>query len=289
VAWVLELTYSSVGALRVEIDTQLGEGGLFLDTAVPSDLPQSFAVLLRLCAPETEPIEVACELGERTLTSIYLELDDESSAALRERAAGWARAAAEAPTVRFVAPEADSEAVADSVSDSVSDSASDSVADSVSDPATDSVSDSDSVSAGGADAKADPELTLARRIAVLSIGEKIQLAHNGARDARMLLARDRAGAVQCGLVRNPRVTVDEMCALARGAALSPDTAEALAQHPSFGSSPAVALALVRNPKTPLQIATQMVQKLLPSDLRTIAKGVGVRAQVAAAARKRVSG
>ena len=285
--WVVELTYCSVGALRVEIDTQLGQGGLFVDAEVPAALPASCEILLRLTAPDTEAIEIQAQLGERTDTSIYVELDEAASAALRDRTAGWTRAAAETPTVRFEAPEG--EAVATAVGDFDSGPDTNIDTETVADSAADSVPDSAADSHSAPVSKADPELTLSRRIAVLSIGEKIQLAHNGARDARMLLARDRAGAVQCGLVRNPRTTVDEMCSMARGPALAPDAAEALAQHPSFGSSPAIALALVRNPKTPLQIATQMVQKLLPTDLRTIAKGLGVRAQVAAAARKRING
>ena len=94
--------------------------------------------------------------------------------------------------------------------------------------------------------------------------------------------------VQSALIRNPRVSMEEVTALARGPSLAPDAAEALAQHPSFGSSAQIALALVRNSRTPLPTATAMVAKLTPTDLRTIAKGLGVRAPVAAAARKRLN-
>ena len=130
---------------------------------------------------------------------------------------------------------------------------------------------------------------LARRVEQMSLSEKMHLAMHGERDARTLLARDRAGPVQAALVRNPRVSLDEIQALARNPQLSPDCAESLAQHPTWGSSPVIAGALVRNPRTPLPLAYSLVDRLSQADLRTIAKGLGVRAQVAQAARKRLFG
>jgi hypothetical protein len=130
-------------------------------------------------------------------------------------------------------------------------------------------------------------MSLDRKIAVMAVGEKIQLALHGNRDARQLLMRDRAGVVQSSLVRNSKITLDEVQAIARAPQLAPDTAEMLAQHPVYGASPQIAMALVRNPRTPLPIATQLVAKLGPTDLRNVAKGLGVRSQVAAVARKRL--
>jgi hypothetical protein len=121
----------------------------------------------------------------------------------------------------------------------------------------------------------------------MSVNEKVQLALHGERDARALLIRDRAGVVQSSLARNPKITLDEVQALARAPQLSPETAETLSQHPTWGGSSGVVLALVRNPRTPLPTATALVARLLPSDLRVVAKGLGVRMQVAAAARKRL--
>ncbi len=245
--WLLELAYPSAGALRVEVDTQLGLGGLSLDAAAPPAFPETGAVTLRLHAPDVEPIELSAEVGERSERSLCLEIDDDASRALRERAAAWAPAPAALPEVRFIAPV---EAVPREL---------------------------------------EPEASLARKIAAMSIGEKIQLALHGAREGRTLLARDRAGVVQAALIRNPRSTIEELCALARGPALAPDAAEALLHHPTFGGSPQIVLALVRNPRTPLPIATQLVARLQPGDLRSIAKGLGVRGQVAAAARKKLLG
>jgi hypothetical protein len=130
-------------------------------------------------------------------------------------------------------------------------------------------------------------MPLERKLTMMSVGEKIQLALHGNRDARQLLMRDRAGPVQSSLVRNPKITLDEIQALARAPQLAPETAETLAQHPTYGLSPSIALLLVRNPRTPLPTATQLISRLQPADLRVVAKGIGVRSQVAAVARKRL--
>jgi hypothetical protein len=141
--------------------------------------------------------------------------------------------------------------------------------------------------ADGPAAQVRAQLSLDRRIAVMSVNEKVQLALHGNRDARALLLHERAGVVQSSLARNPKITLDEVQALARSPQLSPDAAEMLSQHPSWGSAAGVVLALVRNPRTPLTLATALVARLIPSDLRVIAKGLGVRPQVAMAARKRM--
>ncbi|HEX6838371.1 MAG TPA: hypothetical protein VF334_17465 [Polyangia bacterium] len=138
--------------------------------------------------------------------------------------------------------------------------------------------------AAAADAAPMP---LERKLAMMSVGEKVQQALHGNRDVRQLLMRDRAGPVQSSLVRNPKVTLDEIQALARAPQLAPETAETLAQHPTYGLSPQIALALVRNPRTPLPVAQQLIARLNPADLRAVAKGHGVRTQVAAAARNRL--
>ena len=132
-------------------------------------------------------------------------------------------------------------------------------------------------------------MTIDRKIAGMSIGEKVRLANHGGRDERTFLGRERVGAVQAALLRNPRVTIDEVLALARAPHLSPDAAEAMAEHPNWGGSAQVTFALVRNPRTPLTLAVELVAKLQPSDLRVVAKGLGVRGQVSAAARKKLFG
>jgi len=141
--------------------------------------------------------------------------------------------------------------------------------------------------AGAAAPRGSDRQTLAQRLAQLSVTEKLRLATHGERDARVLLARDRAAPVQCGLVRNPKLTLDEAQALAQNPQLAGEAADALANHPTWGMSSPIVFALVRNPRTPVSVAIALVGRLAPADLRVVAKGLHVRTAIAHAARKRL--
>lgn len=266
-ARVLEVTYETAAGLRDDVKQQLAHGGLAAAVEGGQALPPfaPLALRLRVLAPdggEDRVIELAGRLTSAAPDSLCVALDDASRAQLPEamaaldddaRAAGWRTAALlDEPDAPPDEPDAPAAAPDD----------------------------------GPARAKS-AALPLDRRLAVMSVSEKVQLALHGDRDARMLLLRERAGVVQASLTRNPKATLDELTALARSPQLAPDGAEALARHPSHGDAPQIAHALCRNPRTPINIAVTLVDRLNPSDLRAIAKGLGVRPQVAQAARKRL--
>ena len=243
----LEVAYAEVAALKHDAATQLERGGLYVAVDA-SALPPLAELTLRLVAGG-RVLAAPARLTVATAEAACVELLPDARAALLAEVAALVGDAAAAPGDKRAR---------------------------LLDP-----------DAEPARPDTRGQIPLERRIAGMSVGEKVQLALHGNRDARALLMRERAGVVQSSLVRNPKITLDEIQALARAPVLAPDAAETLAQHPTYGLSPPVALALVRNPRTPLPIATAMVARLGPAELRAVAKGLGVRMQVAAAARKRL--
>jgi hypothetical protein len=250
---VLEVSYQSAAGLQHEYETQLKLGGLFVPVAAPGQLEPFAPVLLLLCLEGVRPLRVATRLTVAGADSLCVEVLPEATAALAEAVAQLCEncdaSASKERTVRLLREEPKE----------------------------------------AAPRPAEPADTLARKIAALSVGEKVRLAVHGNREERVYLGRDRAGVVQAGLLRNPKTTIDEVLALARSPHLAPEAAEAMLEHPSYGASAQIAFALVRNPRTPITVAVDTVQKLLPSDLRVVAKGLGVRQQVAQAARKKLLG
>lgn len=257
-AMTLQVTFADAGGLKHAAETQLARGGLFVAVDA-SALPPLCELTLRLCGDGTA-LEVPARLTVATAEAACVEI---AAAALPDLLAAIAlqtdEATAQAGTV--TAQVIDSDAPP---------------------PATEP-------EATEAEAPREPSapMSLERKLATMSVSEKVQLALHGNRESRQLLLRDRAGVVQSSLVRNPKITLDEILALARAPNLSPDCAETLSQHPTHGMSPQVALALVRNPRTPMPTAIQLIARLSPGDLRVVAKGLGLRMQVAAAARKRL--
>jgi hypothetical protein len=271
-ALVLEVAYDDVAGLRHDFDSQLALGGLFVDGIDASALPPLAELTLRLCAGEGEPLCAPARLTVATAQAACVEIAVEARAELAAAvAARTAGVAARACPRRARIGELEAIPAAATAAA----------------PINDATAQKNDASAPQNAGDGRGVLPLDRRIAVMSVSEKVQLALHGNRDARQLLLRDRAGVVQSSLVRNPKLSLDEAQMLARAPQLAAETAEVLAQHPSWGTSHQVALALVRNPRTPLPTATQLLSRLLPADLRVVAKGVGVRTQVAAAARKRL--
>jgi hypothetical protein len=251
VALALEVTYESAAGMAADWESQLKLGGLFAEVEAPPTLEAFAALTLRLKVEGAAPIEAAARLTAVSAGSLCLEVLTEARAGL-ERAIGLACAelGGGGPTARRSAQLID---------------------DSPPRHAT------------------PVAMTLERKLMAMSVSEKVALALHGAREERALLARDRAGVVQASLVRNPKVTLDELCALARSPLLAPEGAEALAQHPGWGASPQIAAALARNPRTPIRAAVEALDHVAPSELRALAKAPGVRPQVTQAARKKLLG
>jgi hypothetical protein len=302
VGLILEVVYASPAGLRHDYDTQLKVGGLFARLQVPPGLPPLASLQLLLRVADEGELQLAARLTVATTDTLCVELD----AASRGDVALWVeQVCGDQPAdpsagrgVRLVV-EASAARADDSGGGAVD--AVDGAAngdrggdlEAAAEPEVEVKASAAAAPAGAAgragmrSVAVSPALPVARRIDLMSVAEKVHLAQHGERDARGILSRDRAGVVQCALVRNPRMGADEIVSLARNPQLSADCAEALTQHPTYGRSPEVAFALCRNPRTPLPIVTQLITRLSQNDLRTLAKGLGVRTQVAMAARKRL--
>jgi hypothetical protein len=252
----LEVTYESAAGLAADWDGQLKLGGLFAQVDAPQDLPPFAPVNLRLVVEGAQPIEAVTRLTAVSPGSLCLEIEGEARTQLEAAIAQVCAELGGGGSTRRLQ--------------------------------TRLFTDGEPTTVKRAAAPAHPTgLTLEKKLLAMSTHEKVQLALHGSREERALLSKERAGVVQASLIRNPRVSLDEVTALARSSVLAPDAAEALAENRQWGSSPQVAAALARNPRTPLRTACDILDKVTPADLRAIAKGLGVRMQVAQAARKRL--
>jgi hypothetical protein len=128
-----------------------------------------------------------------------------------------------------------------------------------------------------------PEQLLAKnlqeQIRVLNVGERLKLALKGNRDSRTLLLRDSNRLVQKFVLLNPRITDEEVVAMAKNRNIERDLLESICKRKEWVSNYQVRLSLATNPKTPLAMAVRFVPTLLPRDLRLIAKSKNVPAAV----------
>lgn len=126
------------------------------------------------------------------------------------------------------------------------------------------------------------------RIRGLSQMEKLLLAVKAERSERALLLQDNDPRVLLSLLRNPRLTVDEVARLAKSSFLNFQIADVIVKTTQWMSSLDVRLGLIRNPKTPPAFALQILPSLPESEVRSIARA-GTNMALKQAALRRLQG
>jgi hypothetical protein len=123
------------------------------------------------------------------------------------------------------------------------------------------------------------------RMRALSQMEKILLAVKADRAERALLLQDNDPRVLLSLLRNPRLTVDEVARLAKSPHLTFQIADVIVKASQWMANLDVRLGLIHNPKTPQPFALRILPTLPDSEVRTIARGGTSMALKQAALRK----
>jgi hypothetical protein len=132
-----------------------------------------------------------------------------------------------------------------------------------------------------------PAKSLQAELQGMRVGERLKLALKGNRDVRTLLIRDANRMVQRFVLLNPRITDEEVLAIAKNRSVDRAVLEQVCRKKEWVSNYQVRLALTTNPKTPLGMAVRFVPTLLPRDLRTLAKSKNVPAAICSMAKRLV--
>ena len=118
---------------------------------------------------------------------------------------------------------------------------------------------------------------------------KVHNALHGNKEERTRILREGDRRLHHYVLRNPGLRLDEVTSIAKMATATPDLLKAIAERREWIGRPEIALALVRNPKTPVPLAIRLLKHLNPADLRRLAKSQSARMQILQAARKMVVG
>ena len=113
----------------------------------------------------------------------------------------------------------------------------------------------------------DPLLRSAfSRIVKLTPGQKAVLAMKGGREERMILVRDTNKVVALSVLKNPRLTEEDVGEIAATRNVSEEVLRSIGSSREWAKRYPVAVALVRNPRTPPGIAVNFVSRLTAQDL-----------------------
>lgn len=108
-----------------------------------------------------------------------------------------------------------------------------------------------------------------QRIMRLNVAERNLLAMKGGMEERAILIRDTAKVVSLAVLKNPRLSENEIAKFAGMRNLHEDILRAIGKNRDWTKTYGVALRLVRNPKTPQGLSVQFLARLGTRDLRII--------------------
>jgi len=109
-----------------------------------------------------------------------------------------------------------------------------------------------------------------QKIQHLNVAERNILAMKGNSEERAILIRDTARIVSQAVLKNPRLSETEIVRFAGLRSVHEDILRTIASNREWTKGYSVALALVRNPKTPAGLSVQFLARLGTRDLKICA-------------------
>jgi hypothetical protein len=131
------------------------------------------------------------------------------------------------------------------------------------------------------------KLTAVQRLAAMSFTERLKAAMKGTREIRAILIRDTNKMIAAAVLSSPMLTAPEVESFARMANVSEDVLRTIGTNRAWLKNYSVVLALAKNPKTPVALSMNLIQRLGDRDLNMLSVDRNVPESLRAAARRKV--
>lgn len=139
-----------------------------------------------------------------------------------------------------------------------------------------------------AEADGDAPVGAAAAIAAMGVMQKMKLAMRGTREQRGILIRDPNRLVASAVLSSPKLTENEVEGFARMANVGEEVLRVIGMNRSWVKNYGVALNLVRNPKTPVSMSLQLLNRLTERDVKMLTTDRNIPEPLRIAARKKMS-
>jgi hypothetical protein len=127
-----------------------------------------------------------------------------------------------------------------------------------------------------AEGSAAPErIALIRRIMLMKVKDRIKLGMKGDREARSVLIRDPNKVVATAVINNPRITDQEVEAIAAMRMVSDEVLRLVAMNRGWARQYPIIHNLARNPRTPLPTGMSILPRLHTKDLKALGQNRNV--------------
>ena len=129
------------------------------------------------------------------------------------------------------------------------------------------------------------EAEVVKMLSMMTVLERLKLAMRGSREQRAALVRDPSKMVAVAVISSPKITESEVEAFSKMTTVTEEVLRIIGTNRAWTRNYAIALALTRNPKSPLSIAMQMAPRLTERDMKQIASDRNVPEAVRLVVRK----
>ncbi len=131
-------------------------------------------------------------------------------------------------------------------------------------------------------------LSASQRLGQLNVAERMKVAMKGTKEERAILIRDPNKLVSASVLSSPKLTESEVESFAKMANVSEEVLRIIGMNRAWIKNYGVIAGLTRNPKTPLSVSLNFVQRLNERDLKMIALDRNLQEPLKLAVRKRLT-
>ncbi len=121
----------------------------------------------------------------------------------------------------------------------------------------------------------EERVTVLARIARMSVKDRIRFALKGTREVRLILIRDPNRPVCAAVVMNPRITDQEIETISALKSVNEEVLRLISLNRAWTRNYAVIHNLVRNPKTPVALSLNFLNRIQSRDLRALGQNKNI--------------
>lgn len=129
--------------------------------------------------------------------------------------------------------------------------------------------------------------TAVQQIAKMGFTERLKAAVKGTREMRSILVRDANKMIAVGVLSSPKLSEPEIESIARMTNVSDEVLRVIGNNRAWTKNYGILLALVKNPKTPVAMSLNMMNRLNDRDLTQLSVDRNIPEPLRVAARKKV--
>ena len=133
----------------------------------------------------------------------------------------------------------------------------------------------------------DDEKSAMQRLQGMTVPQKMSRAMKGTREERAILIRDPNKLISVAVLSSPKLTGSEVEAIAKMSSVSEEILRIISTNRNWMKSYVVLSALARNPKTPLPISMNLLNRLNEKDLKVLSTNRNVPEVLRTTARRKV--